>query len=251
MALFAAPKGGIVLGRRLYMPPAIISVHAGAPGRFLFITDLHLRPQHTQALAALLKACEGVSADAVFLGGDMAEYDEGLEMCLSAIGQRFKNVPIFAVAGNNDSHVFEGDRQKQQKLYAKYGIEYLSNSCAEFTVNGKKVCVAGREDEICASFEQKNLFKNDDVYRVLLAHEPFEKYLAEKPHLMLCGHTHGGQINLLGVTAYLLFYEKSCRFAALADTKVIGNTTLLVSRGIGWSKLPVRIGARSEIHIID
>jgi predicted MPP superfamily phosphohydrolase len=75
------------------------------------------------------------------------------------------------------------------------------------------------------------------------------------PDLMLSGHTHGGQFNLLGVTPYTFGFERlfarrrSSRF--IAGLHEYRGAQMLVSKGIGMSRIPLRIGVRSEIHRID
>ena len=57
--------------------------------------------------------------------------------------------------------------------------------------------------------------------------------------LVLSGHTHGGQIHILGYSPY----EKG-------KIKKLENTTLLISNGYGTTSLPLRLGAPAECHLI-
>lgn len=63
----------------------------------------------------------------------------------------------------------------------------------------------------------------------------------------LAGHTHGGQVNLLGMRPFLP--QGSGRYVAgwYRDIK----PSLYVSRGIGTSILPVRIGSVPEIPVFE
>lgn len=249
MRFFAPPRGGILLGKRLYAAPTLRTEKLGAPGRFLFISDLHLRKEHPEALSHLLAACGDVRADAVFLGGDLAEYEDGREKCLKALSERFAGLPIFAVPGNNDRYEEDEDRAKERAQYEGFGIRLLLNERADFSVNGVKVQVVGVDDALRHEPRAEGLF-DEGGYKVLLSHAPHSFLLKEQPDLFLSGHTHGGQINVCGLTAYLLNYEPYYRLAALAGTRRVGKTALLVSRGIGCSKLPIRVGANPEIHLI-
>jgi predicted MPP superfamily phosphohydrolase len=71
---------------------------------------------------------------------------------------------------------------------------------------------------------------------------------------MLSGHTHGGQFNLFGLNPYSIGFE---RFgdelpppAVVSGMMRFGPTTLLTSKGIGVSRIPLRIGVRPEIHLL-
>ena len=77
--LFARPRGGLQLGKGLRMIPKLRRESVGCPAKILFISDLHLRPEHPEMADTLIKVCTGTEPDLVCLGGDMAEYDEWLE----------------------------------------------------------------------------------------------------------------------------------------------------------------------------
>ena len=136
-------------------------------------------------------------------------------------------------------------------IYESANARYLLNELWRGEFGGRKVEVLGTEDAYSHEPDSDLFTEDTGVYRVLLSHEPLKQLVTEKADLMLFGHTHGGQINVLGVTCYLLMkYERRFRFYCLAGTKKVGNSTLLVSRGVGYSKLPIRLGAASEIHYI-
>ena len=250
--LFARPRGGLQVGKGLRMIPKLRRESVGCPAKILFISDLHLRPEHPEMADTLIKVCTGTEPDLVCLGGDMAEYDEGLEICLQRLRQCFESVPILAVPGNNDDGRLGSDREAQAELYRKYGAEYLLNDSRLLTVRDRRIRVAGIEDAYTHEPDFGGLFPpEEDAFRVLLAHEPLGILKDCAADLCLCGHTHGGQINVLGLTCYLLLnYEKRFALLCLAGKKKIGRTTFLVSRGIGYSKYPIRFGARSEIHFV-
>ncbi len=252
MALFARPSGGWQTGKGLYKAPKLVRVTLDLPASILFITDLHLRRQHPEMADTVLSACSFLTPDLVLLGGDLAEYDEGLSVVLQKTAAAFPRAHIFAVPGNNDDHRLDRSREKQKHLYESYGINYLLNEARKFEIRNRKIEIVGLEDGYTHQPDPQCLFSGDaDSYKILLAHEPLESSLDPNADLMLSGHTHGGQINVLGLTCYLMRYEAYFRFACLAGQKQIGKTHLLVSRGIGWSKYPIRFGARSEIHYIE
>ena len=88
--------------------------------------------------------------------------------------------------------------------------------------------------------------------RILLSHYPVLP--DERPDLMLCGHTHGGQFNLLGLTPFAIGFERlvsrkpHARY--IAGLHKQGGTQVLVTKGIGASRIPLRVGVRPEICLI-
>lgn len=247
---FAAPRGGIKFGNRLYTRPKLRLTDAKAPARILFVSDLHLRPSHSEMARICYEAAVDAKPDIICLGGDMAEYDEGLEIAMKELRRCFPKQPVFAVPGNNDDLRFDGDRQVQAGLYAEYECEYLLNEARIVETPKQKLCIVGTEDGYSHEPDITGLIDRG-CYSVLLTHAPHRSLLKEQPDLLLSGHTHGGQINVLGFTCYgFLRYEPRFDFALLAGAKSIGRTLAVVSRGIGWSKYPLRVGADPEIHLI-
>jgi predicted MPP superfamily phosphohydrolase len=80
---------------------------------------------------------------------------------------------------------------------------------------------------------------------ILLAHEPdIFATLPDRVALTLCGHTHGGQIRILGYSPRV-----PSRFGnryAYGHVRE-GGRELVVSGGLGTSKIPVRFGVPPEI----
>jgi predicted MPP superfamily phosphohydrolase len=89
----------------------------------------------------------------------------------------------------------------------------------------------------------------DDAPAILLAHEP--DIFPEAPHrvaLTLSGHTHGGQVRLLGWSP-LVPSRYGNRYAY--GHVVEDGRHLVVSGGLGTSILPVRLGVPPEIVLVD
>lgn len=255
MFYFSKPAGGLYLGKALVKPPFVQNVSAGLPVRTLFVSDIHIRKNTWQAAENVLSAMKSLAPELILLGGDYAEYDEGFARFFDALSHVRPQYGIFAVEGNNDYTRFGYDHGRVKREIEKSGARLLRDECVRIrTENGALEILGAR----CAYFEKthpEGLFSEDDgAYRILLAHEPLKSTLEAvngKADLMLSGHTHGGQVNVLGFTCYeILQYEKDFHYTHLAGMKKIQNTSVLVSRGIGTSKFAIRFGARPEIHII-
>jgi predicted MPP superfamily phosphohydrolase len=84
---------------------------------------------------------------------------------------------------------------------------------------------------------------------LLLAHEPdvFPR-LPARAAVTLCGHTHGGQVRLLGYSPRV-----PSRFGnryAWGHVREDGRD-LVVSGGLGTTTLPVRFGVSPEITLVE
>jgi len=78
--------------------------------------------------------------------------------------------------------------------------------------------------------------------RILLSHQPptVDRWKGQVA-LQLSGHTHGGQINPLGLRPADVF------FSYVSGRYAVGETTLYVNRGFGTVGPPARVNAPPEI----
>lgn len=88
-------------------------------------------------------------------------------------------------------------------------------------------------------------------FNLLLSHVPAfaHEQLEQSIGLILCGHTHGGQLRL-PLLPPLYLPRFSGRFVAGLYQVGRYDTSLYVNRGIGTSVLPVRLACRPEITLI-
>jgi uncharacterized protein len=84
---------------------------------------------------------------------------------------------------------------------------------------------------------------------VLMAHEPdiFPK-IPKRVSLTVSGHTHGGQIRIFG---YAPIVPSRFKQRYVYGHIVEEERHLIVSGGLGCSGLPVRVGSRPEIVLVE
>ncbi|MBQ3078900.1 MAG: metallophosphoesterase family protein [Clostridia bacterium] len=256
MFYFQKPTGGLYYGKKLLNAPHVTQNRIGIPARTVFVSDIHLRKNQETLLDRLTAQIRELQPELLLFGGDISEYNDGILQFVSEMKNVHAKYGIFAVCGNNDSQRFDWNPEQLKIELSKGGVTLLLNECARIPLeNGKHMEIAGLKDAYFHEPQLTGLFsKENDVFRVLLSHMPLKKFVSEtdvKPNLMLSGHTHGGQINVLGLTCYeLLNYEGKYQYTHLSGEKQFGDTLVIVSNGIGTSKYPVRFGARPEIHLI-
>lgn len=217
------------------------------PLRALFLSDVHLRPSVSEKkLHALMELISAQGADMILMGGD---YAESPDQCLRFWeAMRRVRVPLgcFAVAGNNDFDSMPGLR----KTMAESGAILLDNECARIALPGGRLCIGGCADHKYGSPRTRGLFDSEKAaYRILLSHFPVMPDC--RCDLMLSGHTHGGQMNLLGLTPYSIGFERSFHLLGVRGLRRVGEMRLLIGSGIGVSRLPLRLGARPQICLLE
>jgi predicted MPP superfamily phosphohydrolase len=81
---------------------------------------------------------------------------------------------------------------------------------------------------------------------ILLAHEPdVAKRVPARVALQLSGHTHGGQVRLLGWSPVV-----PTRYEKFAYGHSRENCDVIVSGGLGCSIMPFRLGVPPEIVLV-
>jgi len=176
---------------------------AGLPSEFdgyriLHLSDLHLDTAEDMP-HALIEAIRQVEYDACVLTGDFRARTFGpYSAAIDGLRQVREHLPdpVFGVLGNHDTirmvHAIEN-----------MGIRLLLNESVALEHNGGSIFLAGIDDP--HYHRADNLEKALDgipagTTSILLAHSPeiYRHAAYAEFDLMLCGHTHGGQICLPG-----------------------------------------------------
>jgi predicted MPP superfamily phosphohydrolase len=89
----------------------------------------------------------------------------------------------------------------------------------------------------------------DDTPIIHMAHEPdLFTQVPKRISLTLSGHTHGGQVRLLGYSPFVpSAYGNRFAYGHIVED----DRHLCVSGGLGCSVLPVRFGVPPEITVLD
>ncbi len=251
LALAAISLSALLIWGAVIEPRSIditeMRVNAIAPSvtSIAVISDLHLDGLGARE-RKLLEILEQRRPDIVILLGDVVDSPDDLpelERFLSALPSSER----LAVLGNWE--YWSGiDRDALLGVYAKYDVRLLINDCYEGIV-GLDDATAGKPNLEAAIGKCRSDDPEVSPF-LLLQHSPgfFETAPSGKPQfsLSLAGHTHGGQITLFDWAPWTP--PGSGAFVAGNYATRLGP--LYVTRGIGTSMIPLRLGARSEVVFI-
>ncbi|MBO9452019.1 metallophosphoesterase [Tropicibacter sp. R16_0] len=241
------------------------------PLKIVVLSDLHVGEPFVglKRIRQIVKRVNALDADLVLLLGDyaaghkfvtepvnIADLAPILAECRARHG-------VYAVLGNHDWWDDLGAQRRGggPNLYAQalsaQGIHVLSNQAIR--LEGPDIWLAGLEDQLAIRRNGRwaglddlpgTLAQiTDEAPVVLMAHEPdiFTR-VPDRVALTLSGHTHGGQVRLLGWSPVV-----PSRFGnryAYGHVRETGRD-LVVSGGIGCSIMPVRFGVVPEITVIE
>ena len=223
----------------------------GGTVRAVQISDLHLNDlgDYFREVADLVT---GLAPDFIVVTGDFLEEERNLRGVLAFLRLLRAAHGIFAVQGNWEYWArLEGDNLRRQFLGA--GVQLLINERADLEANGQRLSILGL-DYPSASYQLRQLQAQADPgrFNLLLSHVPAFAHEVLDRHigLILCGHTHGGQVRL-PLLPPLFLPRFTGRFVAGLYRVGQHNTPLYVNRGIGTSILPIRMLCRPEITLIE
>jgi len=216
------------------------------------VSDLHLKSVHF----GLRRMCQEINAlqpDLLVFTGDSLDDPTKLGCLEELLGLLDDAVPKVAILGNWE-YKRRVDLAQLRGVYAQHNCQLLVNQSTSFTVHNKRIAVSGTDDLLqgTANYTQTLADYQPADYHLLLTHCPqyydviLTKYTGTPPiDLVLAGHTHGGQITVLGFAPVLPV--GSGRYVDGWFTK--HHPPLYVSRGVGTSNFPVRLGPRAEVTL--
>lgn len=225
------------------------------PAAFDDYTILYLSDLHLDALDGLTeevrKLVDRHSADLCILGGDLRMDHHGpfgealarLHRLLPAIRARDG---IIGIMGNHDC-------LEMMEPLGEAGVTVLLNDSKAIEKDGERIWLVGVDDPHyfkCHDLDQAFDGVPDHSFRILLAHsnEIYREASAYHPQLYLCGHSHGGQIQVpwLGAVFTHSKAPRSLYYGPWLHERMLGFT----SCGVGVSGVPVRFSTQGEVVLI-
>lgn len=227
--------------------------------RIVYLTDIHAGPFFSQSrVEDLIRTVNRLNADVVLLGGDYAEDSEGAIAFFRQLPPIRANYGVFAVAGNHDRTAPESNLGKLRSAMLSAGVTPLINDVAGVRIGTGTVYIAGIDDPDNghpALAEVASRVRRED-YVIFLAHSPSVIGDAHKAtdangrtgwfDLGLFGHTHGGQVALIGEWLGIAKVDARHQRGWITENRI----DMLISHGVGTSVLPVRVLCRPQIHVI-
>ena len=168
---------------------AFVSDRIGTPRRFAFISDVHIGsnpPNHLKTICNRLQSCE---FDALFIGGDLFDSSDFRLEHIHALGGL--GADIYFVTGNHEGYV--GGFEILLERFAELNIRVLDNAAADcHGVN--LIGVSDMQSPAAKALVVDSLYRAER-FNIVLVHQPSIWLKTDSDvDLMLCGHTHNGQI---------------------------------------------------------
>ena len=232
--------------------------------RILLLSDLHCNPLICKT-EHVIRRLRKEAPDVILLAGDMiSKYGKKENRRVPGFLKKLTEIAPVVYGMGNHEEVLRTDFPEQFEAYRKQveemGIFFPDNEVVSLVLQGKNVCFAGLTLKHEYYFKKKRqtlpteatecLHIENPERTILLAHFPdhFPDYAKLAP-VVVSGHNHGGIIRLPfvgGIISPQLYLPPYTR-----GRYIEGNSTMVVSAGIGSHSLPARLFNRVEYCMIN
>lgn len=219
--------------------------------RILHISDAHFDSKWCDGYDKLLAAVAELNADLIAFTGDWVEdkYDFRLGLVVAQRFARglFAKFGTFSVLGNHDGDLI---------------APYLLDAGVKLMVGERRTILGGESAieiiglpgvarlDLSSTLIDSFGARSPDAFRLVLTHYPdhMRQLGPLNAHLVLSGHTHGGQICLPG--AKPIITHDSLPKEQSSGLHRFGDTWMHASRGIGTTAWNIRLFCPAEITLI-
>lgn len=228
--------------------------------KIVHLTDFHIG-DNISLYNSVIEKVSALKPDVIVVTGDFIDSDKYNEKNALSVAKRLCAISeVYYVSGNHEGALLT----KQPDLFEKFetaGFKLLDNTYVYLKKGDQCIALAGTKDESMYFSENFEEMKFDGIsnttngipngmFTVFLAHRPenIELYVRDNT-LVLCGHTHGGQIYMPLIGG---FYAPGQGYLPkyYRGMYAVNGCDMLVNRGIGNSSAPQRIFNQPEVALI-
>ena len=230
--------------------------------KILQISDLHNKVFGSKQNKILSKI-EKINPDIIVITGDLIDSNNtNIDVAMDLINGAINIAPIYYVSGNHEA--WSGSYNDLKSKLENSGVVVLDNRKIQVFNDNDSIDIIGLSDtafiesdwlEYGGNTKTKNLLttlaEDSTNFKILLSHRPelFDIYSNSNVNLIFSGHAHGGQIRLPFIGG--LIAPDQGFFPKLTEgIHTSNNTSMVISRGLGNSIIPVRVFNRPELIVV-
>ena len=222
--------------------------------RLVQLTDLHLERMGADQ-ERWVEIVKSIAPDLVVISGDAIE-ESGQLPALTTLIKALAPIPTYMTPGNWEHWSGVDFQALKRHIEVRDSARFLLNERVTVTHAGLTWQIVGLDDFTAGSPDLALLRPAEPgVAQILVQHSPGffdqsavrDRMRNQRNTLCLSGHTHGGQV-ALGAWAPWRPAGSGGYTAGFYD---VPGCRLYVSRGLGTSILPIRLGARPEIAVFE
>lgn len=203
----------------------------------------------------LLQKIKKLEPDIIVITGDIVDANHtNVDVAVDFAREAAKVCPAYYITGNHEDWLEEDEKELLIAQLREAGVICLEDEVIQIERDKSSFFLIGLNDASLIGGTLSGLVSDlgEDELKILLAHEPqyLERYSKCHVDLVLSGHAHGGQFRLPFVGG--LVAPNQGFFPEYTEgTHTEGDTTMIISRGLGNSIIPVRLFNLPEIVCVD
>ena len=230
--------------------------------KILQISDLHNK-EFGSKQNKILSKIEKINPDIIVITGDLIDSNNtNIDVAMDLINGAINIAPIYYVSGNHEA--WSGSYNDLKSKLENSGVVVLDNRKIQVFNDNDSIDIIGLSDtafiesdwlEYGGNTKTKNLLttlaEDSTNFKILLSHRPelFDIYSNSNVNLIFSGHAHGGQIRLPFIGG--LIAPDQGFFPKLTEgIHTSNNTSMVISRGLGNSIIPLRVFNRPELIVV-
>ena len=233
------------------------------PDGFNGYSIIHISDLHNKSFGKnqeyLLKKVRIAEPDIIVITGDLVDRRKyNLDIAMKFIDGAMKIAPVYYVSGNHEA--WSKDYKNISQRLLDYGVKILDDNKVALKEGKYEIEILGLSDpdfltsnylegtDLSKLKEELSKLSDDSLFQILLSHRPelFDLYADANIDLIFSGHAHGGQFRIPFIGG-LVAPDQGLFPKYTSGAYVQNQSTLIVSRGLGNSIIPVRILNRPEI----
>jgi uncharacterized protein len=225
-----------------HLPPVLEGL------RIVHLTDMHLRSRWQPSYDLLLGKLRQDPPDLILCTGDFVDdvFDSrsALPILQRFLTQLSSRLGVFGIVGNHDRDLLTARLQG-------WGVSFIAGKYVRLESDKAAIELIGlggvKRRDFDPEWAETIQPPSEGVPRIILAHYPDQIGFVGslQADVMLCGHTHGGQICLPGGRALVTHDSLPKRMARGAHR--VGKTLMIVNRGFGTVRYPIRVFCPAEV----
>jgi len=200
----------------------------------------------------------------IVITGDVVDSNHTkLDVAIDFLKQAATIAPCYYITGNHELWLEKEVRSDLMTRITDTGVILLDDEVVEIIPNNNSNENFSKSNSfILVGLDNGSLYGDtlhkltkdidENQFVLLLAHEPqnFENYSNENIDLILSGHAHGGQIRLPFIGG-LVAPDQGFMPEYTKGFHLRNDVSMIISRGLGNSIIPVRLFNRPEIVCIE
>lgn len=218
------------------------------------LSDLH-NSEFGEHNETLIDSVKSNNPNIIVVTGDLMDKNSDVNTILELCKSLKEIAPVYYVNGNHEGRLTDYQYSYLTESLIEIGVRVLENQSLLLQQGDQQIQLIGVDDiniNYSTLVDTVNELKiSSETFTILLSHKPqyVDAYNQCEVDLILSGHTHGGQIRLPFIGAFIV-PEQPLFPTYDQGLFELNNKSLIISNGLGESIIPIRFLCPRSYNVI-